>query len=150
MENTPRFEKPTNPQEQQGAVEITKDDFVKLYGIEPDVEGATEAIREGIRKQWDSFMSQRGRILHIENHFGQDYNRQTVSQDQRQRLMEAANKDQAALEQAIAVAEKFVQGQPYQEMREKLSNWGYVQDSHSIQSRPDDQASPAIKEFFKK
>jgi hypothetical protein len=144
MENTPRFEEPTNPQEQQEAVEITKDDFVKLYGIEPDAEGATEAIKEGIRKQWDNFMSQRGRILHIEDHFGQD------PQDQRQRLMKIANKNQAALEQAIAVAEKFVQGQPYQEMREKLSNWGYVQDSHSIQSRPDDQASPAIKEFFKK
>ncbi|MCI0542472.1 hypothetical protein L0Y69_01800 [bacterium] len=150
MENTPRFEEPKSPQKKQEAVEITKDDFVKLYGVDPDAEGATEAIREGIRKQWDNFMYQRGRILYTEDHFGKDYNRQTVSQDERRSLMEAANRNQAALEQAIAVAEEFVQGQPYQEMREKLSNWDYVQDSHSIQSRPDEQASPAIKEFFKK
>ena len=150
MENTPGFGGPTNPQEKQEAVEITRDDFVELYGVEPDAEGATEAIKEGIRKRWDNFMSQRGQILHIEDHFGQDYSRQTVSPDQRQRLMKAAQKNQAALEQAIAVAEKFVQGQPYQEMREKLRSWGYVQYSYSIPSRPDDQASSAIREFFKK
>lgn len=150
MENISMPEGLTKPQGEQEVVEITRDDFVKLYGIDPDDEGATMAIREGIRRQWDGFMAYRGRILYIEDHFGMDYNRRPVSRDRIQEQIEDANQYQAVLEQAIAVAEKFVPGQPYQEMREKLSNWGYVENSHSIQSRPDDQASPAIKEFFKK
>ena len=58
MENPPRFEEPTNPQEKQEAVEITRDDFVKLYGVESDAEGATEAIKEGIRKHMTESQSE--------------------------------------------------------------------------------------------
>ncbi len=74
MENISMPEGLTKPQGEQEVVEITRDDFVKLYGIDPDDEGATMAIREGIRRQWDGFMAYRGRILYIEDHFGMDYN----------------------------------------------------------------------------